>query len=113
MRHGATYNGIKTPRGCLVTRDGHALPDKCEVRKHTTSGFEWGVDSGGAAQLALAMLCDFLGDDRQAIEYYQEFKRDIIAPMGRDQWQMKSEAIVQWMRTRMREHRNESKGSVL
>jgi len=112
MRHNVTYTGIRTPRGTLVTRDGNAFDDKTNLRKHSSTGFDWGLESGGSAQLALAMLCDFLGDDRKALEYYQEFKSDMIAPIGRDQWQIKSEAIVNWMRTRLRETRDASKGPV-
>jgi len=112
MRHDVTYSGIRTPKGTLVTRDGHALDDKTSLRKHSATGFDWGVSSGGSNQLALAMLCDFLGDDRQALQYYQEFTRDMLAPIGRDQWQIKSQAIVDWMRLRLRENRDASKGPV-
>jgi hypothetical protein len=113
MKHGVTYNGLRTPKGCLVTVDGAELQQRLDVRKHSPTGFEWGFDGSGPAQLALAMLCDFFnGDTDKALEYYQEFKRDIIAPIGQNTWTIKSESIVEWVRHKMRERRDASKGPV-
>lgn len=112
MKHGVTYSGLRTPKGCLVTCDGAELPARRELRNHSPTGFEWGFDGSGAAQLALAILADFFRDDSKALEYYQEFKRDMLAPIGQNQWTIKSESIVEWVRHRMRERRDASKGPV-
>lgn len=68
------------------------------------------MNSGGAAQLALAMMCDFFNDDNKGLEFYEEFKTDMIAPIGGTSWSMKSEALVEWARRKMQERKSASKG---
>jgi hypothetical protein len=43
-----------------------------------------GYAGSGPAQLALAILCDALGDDERALRLYQLFKDAVIARLGRD-----------------------------
>lgn len=111
MKHGVVYKGVRTPSGCLVTCDGVELPARRELRNHSPTGFDWGFNGGGPMQLALAMLCDFFQDDQKSMEHYQEFARDIIAPIGQQTWSIKSESMVDWARGKMREKRDASKGS--
>ncbi len=60
------YIGQRLGEGCEVYvqfEDGKAypLPARCEIWNHSPSGFEWGYGGSGPAQLALAILADFLG----------------------------------------------------
>lgn len=112
MKLNVSYSGIRTPNGVLVTIDGAALNPRTDLRNHSPTGFEWGYEGSGPAQLALAILCDFLQDDRKALEYYQEFKRDILAPIGATSWTIKSDSITEWYRQKLRETRDASKGPV-
>jgi hypothetical protein len=113
MKHGVVYRGVRGSSGkCLVTCDGAELMTRNELRNHSPTGFEWGFNGSGPAQLALAMLCDFFRDDNKALEYYEEFKTDVIAPIGGATWIIKSETIVEWARHKMKERKSASKGPV-
>lgn len=110
MKHGVVYRGARGANGCLVTCDGIELPTRNELRNHSATGFDWGVIGGGTAQLALAMLCDFFRDDQKALQYYEEFKIDILAPIGQPTWSIKSESMIEWARRKMKESKDASKG---
>lgn len=106
MKHGVVYKGTRATNGrCLVTCDGVELQTRRELRNHSATGFEWGFNGSGPAQLALAMLCDFFRDDAKGLEYYEEFKTDILAPIGSDNWTIKSETLVEWARHKMKERK--------
>jgi hypothetical protein len=62
-------------------REGVPLPLRLDLRQHSPGGFEWGYGGSGPAQLSLAILADYLGSDREAIEYYQDFKFAIIGAL--------------------------------
>jgi hypothetical protein len=53
---------------------------------HSPTGFEWGYGGSGPAQLALAILADYLGNDDQAVVFHQDFKRCIIASLPYKGW---------------------------
>ncbi len=57
----------------------YALPLHLNIINHSPTGFCWGYNGSGPAQLALALLIDCLGDIEQAKKYYQQFKNDVIA----------------------------------
>jgi hypothetical protein len=113
MKHGVVYKGVRGSNGCLVTCDGAEIAPRNDLRNHSATGFDWGVIGGGTAQLALAMLCDFLRDDRKALQLYEEFKTDILAPIGNSTWTIKSESMVEWTRRKMKESKNASKSSAV
>jgi len=54
------------------------------LNNHSPSGFEWGYAGSGPAQLALAILLDFSGDEEVALSNYQMFKNDFIAHLPRE-----------------------------
>ena len=108
MNPDAVYEGVRNERGCAVTCDGISLKRRTELRNHSATGFEWGLNSGGSAQLALALLCDFYRDDAKALEFYDEFKTDIIAPIGASNWVLKSDMLIEWTRRKMKERRGPS-----
>jgi hypothetical protein len=74
------------------------LPRKLDPRNdlldHSPDGFQWGYMGSGPAQLALALLCDHLGDDDQAVLYHQDFKRAWVAGIHADTWWLKSDHLA-------------------
>ena len=47
----------------------------------SSSGFEWGYGSSGPAQLALALLLDYTGDEAFALDHYQAFKTEVVSQL--------------------------------
>lgn len=99
MKH---YVGERTDQGCeMMVLDagraggGYFLDPRFDLKQHSQDGFSWGNSGPGAAQLSLALLADALGNDRKAVEHYQEFKRRIIAPLEGDHFELSEEDIRQ------------------
>ena len=96
--HLPTYRGLRTPDGrCNVVASGvsgreHPLPLRFDLRNHSPSGFEWGYNGSGPAQLALALLADACEDPATALRHCQEFKRDIVAGFG-ETWTLTAKDI--------------------
>lgn len=72
----------------VLVEDGDkrsTLNPRFDLRNHSPTGFSWGYEGSGPAQLALALLCDVLRNDDVALGLYQEFKRRFVAslPQGR------------------------------
>ena len=78
-----------------VTVNGKPL--KHRVR-HSPTGFEWGFEGSGPADLARSILWDHLGEEPSPA-LYQEFKRAFVA-FWVDEWQISSLEIQEWMNTR-------------
>ena len=55
------------------------LDPRLDLVNHSPTGVSWGYGGSGPAQLALAILADFLEDDEQALALYQDFKWAVIA----------------------------------
>ncbi|WP_248898321.1 DUF6166 domain-containing protein [Haloplanus halobius] len=51
---------------------------------HSPSGFEWGYGGSGPAQLALALLLDYTGDETFALDHYQAFKTEVVSQLDCD-----------------------------
>ena len=88
-----------------VEQDGehHYLSPEPSLRlaNHSPTGFSWGYEGSGPAQLALAILYDFTGDADYALANYQDFKREQIARMSMTSaWDMEGEALQKWIDTR-------------
>ena len=89
-----TYSG--RPPGEVLVSDGskvRRLPLRLDVRNHSPTGFAWSYGGSGPAQLALAILCDHLGDDEEAERFYHEFKSDVIAGLPAGDWTLTSADI--------------------
>jgi Family of unknown function (DUF6166) len=56
-----------------------------------------GYGGSGPAQLALALLADHLGDDREALRRYQDFKWACIARICGAHWSLSSEEIDNYL----------------
>ncbi len=99
LRPNKTYKGVRLPDDTTeVTVNGEPLDLRLDVCNHSPTGFEWGYQGSGPAQLALAILIDhydFLDDPVEAAqEHYQEFKRRAIAVLPRDSdWEMTADQV--------------------
>lgn len=98
-----TYQGKRRdgPGSALVivlgdSPNGRKLNPRWDVRNHSPDGFEWGYGGSGPAQLALAILCDLIGEE-QATErgLYQKFKANVIAGLKTGSWILTEEEIKQ------------------
>ena len=72
----------------------YALPPRLDLRNHSPSGFGWGYEGSGPAQLALALLAHALEDDERALLTYQRFKARVIAGLQPDQGWAMSDSVV-------------------
>ncbi|WP_435182160.1 DUF6166 domain-containing protein [Halorussus sp. AFM4] len=52
-----------------------------ELANHSPSGFSWGYSGSGPAQLALALLLDYTGDEDVALAHYTEFKNRVVSQL--------------------------------
>lgn len=77
---------------------GELLDPRYDLVNHSPDGFEWGYSGSGPAQLALAILAEVLGDDREALMVYQFFKAEVIASIKENDWSMTSKDVWQWYR---------------
>ena len=73
-----------------------------QLHNHSPSGFEWGYSGSGPAQLALAMLLDFSGDEEIALNNYQEFKSQFIASLSQEdtRWTITGSDIAAFLQQR-------------
>lgn len=69
---------------------------RLDLRNHSPTGFNWGYGGSGPAQLALAILADFTGQDDLAQVIYQEFKFAIIARMdAKLNWALSGNQLIE------------------
>lgn len=65
---------------------------------HSPSGFAWGYNGSGPAQLALAILLDYTGDSTFARRYHQRFREEIISHLPQNvSWMMDDTDIDRWL----------------
>lgn len=63
------------------------------IENHSPTGFEWGYGGSGPAQLALAILLDYTGDQEFAAHQHQDFKWKIVANLDRMAFELRGETI--------------------
>ena len=88
-----TYEGGRGLAGAVVTVDGAPLDPRFEVRRFSPAGFEWTYEGDGPRQLALALLCDHLGDPTRALALTEGFMRGVVAELD-NAWELTSEDIA-------------------
>ena len=94
------YIGVRVRLGCArVTVDGDPLPLRLDLARHSPTGFEWGYEGSGPAQLALALLA-YEYNDHAAQHHYQEFKRTVVRHWTGEAWRCESADLDRWMRDR-------------
>jgi hypothetical protein len=91
---GKIYRGETHPNGRAVTVNGCFLRSHFEVKSYTVSGFDWGSDSAGTYQLALAILADYLGDSTKALQIHEDFARLALAKIEAGEWALTGEQIA-------------------
>jgi hypothetical protein len=87
------YHGRRTDGGVLVTVNGVSLDPRRDLYDHSPDGFEWGYGGSGPAQLALAILADYLGNDNEALALYQSFKWSVVVKLPKRGWTISSRDI--------------------
>lgn len=75
-----------------VTVDDKPLKWRNDLMNHSPDGLNWGYSGSGAAQLAIAILADCVGDET-AIKHYIQFKNEVIAHLPKAQWFLSEEAV--------------------
>ena len=94
------FQGIRECGCCNVTVTSGAatrdLPLRLMWANHSPTGFEWGYAGSGPAQLALAILAEFLPKN-QSLRLHQQFKFQKICHLPRNGWIMREEEIVTWI----------------
>lgn len=80
---------------------------------HSPTGMNWGYGGSGPADLALSILCNFLGDSQKptvrggcwgecehnyclAVRHHQGFEREFVAGWG-DSWEITEVEIGAWL----------------
>ncbi len=67
------------------------------MHNHSPDGFAWGYAGSGPSQLALAILLRFTSD-AIALQFYQDFKFDFIAPLDKDKdFQIVKRDVLAWL----------------
>lgn len=71
-----------------------ALNLRTDLRLHADAP-EWAYQGSGPRQLATALLADVMGDET-ALELAQRFKREVIARLPREGFEITAEAVEEW-----------------
>lgn len=94
---------IEGHAGGAVFVDGQALDPgpSLAMRNHSPTGFAWGYEGSGPAQLALALLLHAGANAGEALDWYQDFKRQVVAhwPHG-EPFEWPVEALEGWIAER-------------
>jgi hypothetical protein len=86
------YEGGRGLGGAQVTVDGVALDPRFDVKSFSPAGYEWTYEGDGPRQLALALLCDHLGDTARALALVEPFMRSVVAQLD-NAWELTSEEV--------------------
>jgi hypothetical protein len=94
-----TYYGFDDGNSAavFVSDDGKTmapLPLRLDLVNHSPTGFAWGYSGSGPAQLALAILADWMGCDQAARALHQRFKAAAIAGMTGKHWSLTDDDLV-------------------
>ena len=96
------WRGLRGSNGNLVTvilgGAAHPLPMGREHVNHSPTGFEWGYEGSGPAQLAFAILLSATHKPALARRFYQAFKREHIATMQSNDWRIDGSVVERWLR---------------
>jgi len=91
---GLTEGSVLTECEVFFCEGGRSYPldpaPSQSLHNHSPAGFQWSYGGSGPAQLALAILLDFTGDEHLALSHYQEFKWAHVAPLpeGCEPWEI-------------------------
>ena len=68
------------------------MPPRYDLKRLSSTGFEWTYQGAGPAQLALALLADHLADDNRALALYDAFMKRVVAELD-NSWELTSADI--------------------
>ena len=86
------YEGGRGLDGAVVTVDGKPLNPRFDLRRFSSTGFEWTYEGDGPRQLALALLADHFGDDQKALVLTERFMREVVSVLD-NAWRITGEEI--------------------
>lgn len=69
------------------------LDPRMDLWGHSPTGFEWGYEGSGPAQLALALAADCCTDSRRAVAIHQRLKRALVSRLDRDCWSVTRDQV--------------------
>jgi len=119
LRDGPVYTGWREARAtpvCVVSLDEKGEPVARPVihySRHSPTGFEWGYGGSGPADLAYAILRDYLGQhagqpmsrarwheamDNVAEALHQEFKSAFVTYFAERCWHLSAASVEAWLR---------------
>ena len=92
---GVAYVGFRSPEGVrvYVVRDGRPFILR-HVVMHSPTGFEWGYNGSGPADLALSILANYLNDEDAARDLKGVFKEEVIARLPSTAWMITEDALA-------------------
>ena len=93
------YEGRREGYAVIVTVDERRLNPRLDLWNHSPTGFEWGYCGSGPAQLALAILADHCGNDKQAFNFHHRFKWAVVAELPHRSWTLTGDEIDQVLQT--------------
>lgn len=98
MNHTHIQGEIKS-NWCTVSIDGKPLSPERSQRlvNHSPDGFSWGYNGSGPAQLAFAILIEFI-PEAMAFQIYQSFKEDVISHLDSSEPFHLFIDILEWVR---------------
>ena len=79
------------------------LPLRLDIVNHSPTGFAWGYSGSGSAQLAVAILADWMGCDHAARALHQRFKAAAIAGLPEKHWSLTDDDLVRVFETMCKE----------
>jgi hypothetical protein len=91
------YEGGRGLAGAQVSVDGAPLDPRYDVKVFSRAGFEWTYEGDGPRQLALAILCDHLGDEARALALTAAFMREVVADLDNG-WELTSAEVEEAVR---------------
>jgi Family of unknown function (DUF6166) len=95
------YYGRRVDGSTVVSKrrpgGDHQLNPRLDLWNHSPTGMEWGYGGSGPAQLALAILADYLQDDDRAIELHQAYKWEVIAKLEHASWRIEITEVADWL----------------
>jgi hypothetical protein len=88
-----TYLGfaVGQRRYVLVDEIGsypRTLDPRLDLYGDSGTGFSWGPEIQGSQQLAVAILCDYLHDEQEALRLAKRFQEFVIAQLPVDLWRL-------------------------
>lgn len=90
--------GVHHENAVYIDGELMSTANSLRLRKHAIDGgVSWNYLGSGPSQLALALLLHFGATDDEALNWYMEFKREVIANLPPTDFTMKDERVTEWL----------------